>query len=503
MEHINDEKHQAIPHVQPASPGSSAEPTNGTSRNPVSWGAKWAIGGQSLVAAVQLAQIAVLARLLTAADFGAGAIYLLLVGLGQLWWDFGTSAAVIQRRDATREQLSALYWLNISLAALFAGALWVCAPSLAALFDGADLTALFRWPAATAIIAAFGGQYRALRLKALQLKAIALIDAVSAIAACGAATLAAYNDMGPYTFVVATIVSATTTSLLLTLSGMRFHRPRMTFRASGLRVPLRFGAYQTGSSLINFTHLNLDVLILSGFLGMADLGLYSFAKQLCVRPLEIFYPIFVRSVLPQLAFLQDDSTSFRRYFVDALRILNAAYIPLFACLIVTAHVLIPSVFGEHWKGAISVFQVLAVAHVSRFLMVPTSVALMAKGEVHRGFYWDLVTSCLLLTSVLLFHKRGVTAIAAAVLAVYVLVLIPHWWLLVRTSFGIRFKVWAGAALRPILASVGAAALAGSIGAMLSMPLANLTVTAAVGLFVYAALSFWINEPTVDLFRRSR
>lgn len=465
--------------------------------------AKWAIKGQTVVAAVQLTQIAVLARLLTAADFGAGSIYLLLVGLGQLWWDFGTSAAVIQRRDATPEQLSVLYWLNISFAILFAGALWVCAPWVAELFDDADLTALFRWPAATVIIAAFGGQYRALRLKALQLKAIAAIDAVSVVVACGAAILAAYNDMGPYTFVVSTIVSATTSSLLLTVSGMKFHRPRMTGRAPGLGGPLRFGAYQTGSSLINFTHLNLDVLMLSGLLSMTDLGIYSLAKQLCVRPLEIFYPIFVRSVLPQLAHLQDDPKSFRQYFVDAFRILNAAYIPLFACLIVTAHVLVPSVFGEHWKEAIPVFQVLATAHVARFLMVPTSVALMAKGEVHRGFFWDLVTSCLLLTSVLLFHKWGVTAIATAVLAVYALILIPHWGLLVRTSFGIRFREWVGAALRPTLASVGAAALAGSIGAMLSMPLANLTVTVIIGFFAYAAFSLWINRPAVKLIRRSR
>lgn len=65
------------------------------------------------VTAFQFVTLAVLARLLSPSDFGLMGIIMVVIGFAQAFADMGISNAIIHRQDATKDQLSSLYWLNI------------------------------------------------------------------------------------------------------------------------------------------------------------------------------------------------------------------------------------------------------------------------------------------------------------------------------------------------------------------------------------------------------
>ena len=66
---------------------------------------------------LRLGSLMVLARLLGPKDFGLVGMVTAFTGVLTLFRDFGLSAAAIQRKDVTDEQMSTLFWINMLLGA--------------------------------------------------------------------------------------------------------------------------------------------------------------------------------------------------------------------------------------------------------------------------------------------------------------------------------------------------------------------------------------------------
>src|SRR5215469_17953897 len=65
--------------------------------------------------ALQTLSTIILARLLMPADFGIVAMVTALTGLASAFADFGLSEATIQRKEITHEQVSTLFWINLTI----------------------------------------------------------------------------------------------------------------------------------------------------------------------------------------------------------------------------------------------------------------------------------------------------------------------------------------------------------------------------------------------------
>src|SRR6476660_4306593 len=71
-----------------------------------------AVSAQGAKFVLQTATTMLLARLLSAEDFGLLGMALVLTGFLGLFKDAGLSAATIQRLEVTKEQISTLFWIN-------------------------------------------------------------------------------------------------------------------------------------------------------------------------------------------------------------------------------------------------------------------------------------------------------------------------------------------------------------------------------------------------------
>ena len=70
---------------------------------------------QAVKLGTQTFSVAILARLLTPADFGIVASVAPLTALVILFQDFGLQQAIVQRRDISQDQLSPAFWFTLSL----------------------------------------------------------------------------------------------------------------------------------------------------------------------------------------------------------------------------------------------------------------------------------------------------------------------------------------------------------------------------------------------------
>jgi O-antigen/teichoic acid export membrane protein len=81
-------------------------------------GVFWNLMNSGTIAVLQFAYLAVLARLVTKADFGLAALAAVVAGFARVWVDLGLGNAIVQRQQLTRDQLSTILWIGVGMGAL-------------------------------------------------------------------------------------------------------------------------------------------------------------------------------------------------------------------------------------------------------------------------------------------------------------------------------------------------------------------------------------------------
>ena len=76
-------------------------------------GIKWTTIGTIGRALFQLLQISILTRFLPKEAFGLIAMALFVINFTNIFVDMGMSSAILHRQNATRNEYSSIYWLNI------------------------------------------------------------------------------------------------------------------------------------------------------------------------------------------------------------------------------------------------------------------------------------------------------------------------------------------------------------------------------------------------------
>ena len=171
-------------------------------------------GGAASVAGVygneiiQIIGVVVLARLLTPEDFGLAAMVMVLMRFAPLLIDFGTADATIQRAKITEGQVSTLFWLNSGIGFAVAGALALCSPIVAGLYDEPRLQPIAICSATAFLFTGISAQHLSLLRRTMQFAVIAKIQFLSAVVGLILAIAIAKSGYGYWSLVLRPVASA-------------------------------------------------------------------------------------------------------------------------------------------------------------------------------------------------------------------------------------------------------------------------------------------------------
>ncbi|MCV5526819.1 oligosaccharide flippase family protein, partial [Escherichia coli] len=79
------------------------------------------------------------------------------------------------------------------------------------------------------------------------------------------------------------------------------------FSLASVSSNLRFGAWLTADSIINYVNTNLSTLVLARILGASVAGGYNLTYNVAVVPPMKLNPIITRVLFPAFAKIQDDT----------------------------------------------------------------------------------------------------------------------------------------------------------------------------------------------------
>ena len=412
--------------VAPAGPGPDLSPFDPLPQRAGAAvrGGAVAVAGQGVRTAVRLVGTVALARLLTPADFGLVAMVTVVTGFVGMFTDVGLSAATVQRPKVTHEQVSTLFWLNVTLGCALAALTAACSPLVAWFYGEPRLTAMTAVSACGFVLAGFTVQHGAILRRRMRFHLVTAIGVAGGAAGTAAGVALALLGWGVWSLVVMGLV-ASAVGLALTWAAAAW-LPGRPVRRSGVREMLRFGGWLTGFQFLNYGVRNGDNLLIGAALGAGPLGLYSRAYGLLMLPISQVSAPLGSVAVPALSRLTPTSAEFRDEFRRLYRMLMCLALPVIGLAVVLAEEAVTVLLGEQWTGAVPVFRVLALAAVAQPVGHAAGWLFVAAGRAREMFLWGVVSAAVTIPAFLIGSRWGIVGVAwgyAAAVGVYLLPLV--------------------------------------------------------------------------------
>ncbi len=437
-----------------------------------SQGAKFALG---------LASTVILARLLSPHDFGLLAMVTTIMGLLAILKDAGLSSATIQRDGITQAQVSNLFWINVALGGSLGLLMAASAPVIAWFYREPNLIAVTLWLSVTFLVSGSTVQHRALLIRQMRFKAIAVIDVGSITAGLVAGVCMALKGCG-YWSLVGMNLATEIVGLALTWLVSSW-RPQWPKSHSGTRPLLRFGITMTAGSALCAVTRNVDSMLVGWRYGADAVGLYSRALTLFFRPLDQLLGPVGAVLFPTLSRLQGEPERYRRVFLqifEGMALVSFFSTGLFFAL---SHPITLVLLGPKWEPAAVIFRGFTLAALYVPLSYPVAWLLISLGRGKDYLRWNAAYAAITISSFVIGLPFGPVGVAFAFSIGGLLVALPMLFYMAGRSGPVRTRDLWMAFFRhlPMWAVVAGATLLARAGAARFSPLIQLVICVPVGL----------------------
>ena len=440
----------------------------------------------------------VLARLLVPHDYGVIGMLAVFLSISQLFVDCGFGSAIIRKKDRTDADYSTVFWYNLVISLFCYCLLFAAAPIIADFYSMPILTDILRVIGLNLVIHALYA-IQVTRLTALvQFGIQAKIAIVSAVASGMIGIYLAYCGCGAWALVAQSMGAAVFSAILFwTFSGWW---PRFCFSGKSFHQLFGFGSRLMLANSLHTVYTNISPLIIGRKYSAADLGFYSRGDTLAALPGGFFQSTLGRVIYPVLSSIQNDESRLKTTYNKYLRLITSLVVPSMLLFAVCAKPITTLLIGEKWLPCVPYFQLLAIAWICDPIILVNLNVLYVKGRSDIVLKLEIIKKLIAIAIVVTAVQFGIIWLCLGrVLYAYIALGLNIYYC--GPFLGMSFLSQVKEVLPIYVCSGISSALAYSVlhygYSMASHPqnsviysLVILTISAGVGLFVYA-LSAWL------------
>ena len=375
---------------------------------------------------------AIMARLLEPQDYGLIGMVGVALNFVSLFKDMGLNFATIQRAEINFQQISTLFWINVSMSLLITMLTVAIAPIIAWFYGEPRLTMIAVVLAAGFIFGGLAVQHEALLRRQMRFFALSTIALASMIAGYTVGITLALSGFHYWALVYSQLALLAANMLgVLLVCRWRPGRPRLDL---GMRSMLSFGGNITGYALINYFSKNSDNLLIGKFWGPQQLGFYNKALQLAGLPTDQVDEPLASVAIPALSRLGDSEVRYRQAYLRMLEKVMLLTTSVIAWMVVSSDWLVQVMLGKQWSltGRILVFVGLAAL----FQPVINTVGwlFISQNRSRDMLRWATINAPISMLSILAGLPWGGIGVAASYCLTRILVVTPlAFWLVGRTG----------------------------------------------------------------------
>lgn len=305
-------------------------------------------------AVVELVVQIVMARLLAPEEFGALAIMLVLVNLGNVIVQSGFNTALVQAKKVDEVSLSTVFWLCSGVSVLLFLCVFFAAPLVADFYALPQIVWPFRALGFMLVITSFNSIQVAIVQRELQLRKVFNATLVAVVLSGVVGIASAFAGAGLWALVIQQLLYQVTNCVVLGLQ-VRW-RPQAIFSLRRAKSLFKFGWKLLASGILDQGYQSLSDLIIGKQFSASGLGLVSQGKKYpnalgCMLDGAI-QPVMLSAV----SRVQDDVAYVKRLVRRALKTSTFLIVPSMALFAVVAEPVVRLLLGEKWLPSVPFLQ---------------------------------------------------------------------------------------------------------------------------------------------------
>ncbi|ALX66286.1 lipopolysaccharide biosynthesis protein [Microbacterium sp. XT11] len=374
-------------------------------------GAYFTLAAQAARIVLQLLSVVILARILSPHDYGLLAIVLVVVGLGEIFRDFGLTSASIQAPELSAGQRDNLFWINAGMGVVLTAVMFSLSWAIGAVTGKPELVGISQWLSLSFLLNGLATQHRANLMRDLKLRPLAVIDVASSAIALAVAIAVAIAGAGYWALVVQQLVTSIVVLAGVVIAGRWV--PRLYSRSHPVAQMVNFGWTLVATNLIGYASRQIDTVLISFRFGTVPLGLYNRAFQLIMTPLAQVRSPLQSVALPVLSRVQQDQPRFENYVTAAQLALGFLFgIPV-AIVAGLAEPVVDIMLGSRWAEAAPMLRMFAIAGILTTVSFVGYWVYLARGLGAELLRYTIVTALLKVVCIVIGSFFGILGVAVA------------------------------------------------------------------------------------------
>ena len=349
-------------------------------------GVSWMTALQTAIRALTFLKIAVLARVLSPAQFGVFGIAALLLALLEILTETGINVVLIQSKGSIDKYLDSAWVASILRGIIICLGIVISAPFVASFFNAPQALGILLLISIAPLIKGFINPAEVNFQKELKFKtefmfrtSLFFVDALVAV-------IFALITHSIYSLALGLIASALL-EVILSFVLIKL-RPKLAFNRNYLREIFHKGKWITGASIFNYFGENGDNIVVGKLLGATPLGIYQMAYRVSITPITEVSDVVNKVIFPIYSKIGDDKKRLLSAFKKTISVNSLGTLLLGLIIFVFPKEVISIVLGSQWVMAVDALRVLAIFGIVKAFMSPISVILLATGNQK---YLTLVT----------------------------------------------------------------------------------------------------------------
>lgn len=385
---------------------------------------KSAIWFTALPFLTQLARFAnsiLLARILSPEEFGIIGIVMIIMYYADTFTEFGFGKAIVQRKVARKEHYQSFFTFNLSISSVIFISLILFSEEIARYFEMPPLSEALDVFAVYVLITAFIVPIRVKLDRAIKYKRIAIIEAIKILSQIPISLILAHNGFGFWSIIYAMLVGQTLS--LAIYVGLNKGLILPTYKIFYLRSLFKFSKWDFVAGQAHLLADNVGKLFIGKMLGAGALGLYDRAHGLAVMPYMQISRRLSTVSFSSFSRLQSSKEELAYYFERLTSMQAALLFPAMVGLASVADVLVASLLGEKWMGAVKTLEIISIGFLVGSVSNSFNALNMATGNIAIQTKLDILAVGLFIVSLAFFTEYGLEAVALCFVAYQLLRLV--------------------------------------------------------------------------------
>lgn len=394
--------------------------------------------GKYITIILQLVVNAILSRILSAEDYGVIAVITVFSTFFISLSDMGFGAAIVQRKDLTKDDINRIFSCTFYIAAILALIFSALSFPISVFYHNHSYIKLGGLLSISLFFNALNMVPNGLMNKEKKFVRIAIRTIVAYLIASIVAVFLAFQGWRYYSIVIQTMMS----SFIIFVWNYIETKPHIDFSncISSVKKVMNYSGFQFAFNMINYLSRNLDNLLIGKFMGDAALGYYYKAYNLMLYPVNNLTGVISPVLHPLLSDYQNQKRIIYDKYMKVVKLLFliASFIAPFCFL--ASEEIISILYGSQWSDSTVCFKILSLAILPQMVGSSAGAIYQSLGKTkilfQNGLINTFITICAIIFGVVV--GKNIVILSIAVSSAYIIHFFTVYYMLVQIAFEYSF-----------------------------------------------------------------